>query len=33
MNFLSIFSGIEAVSAAWNPLGLGAMAFSEIDPC
>lgn len=32
MNFLSICSGIEAASVAWNPLGWVATAFSEIEP-
>ena len=31
MRFLSVCSGIEAVSVAWNPLGFEALAFSEID--
>ena len=30
INFLSVCSGIEAVSAACNPLGFQAVAFSEI---
>ncbi|MBT9176716.1 MAG: putative BsuMI modification methylase subunit YdiP [Firmicutes bacterium] len=35
MKFLSVCSGIEAVSLAWRPLGFEAAAFSEIDkfPC
>jgi DNA (cytosine-5)-methyltransferase 1 len=32
MNFLSVCSGIEAASCAWNPLGWHAAAFSEIEP-
>lgn len=32
MRFLSICSGIEAASVAWQPLGWKAVAFSEIDP-
>jgi DNA (cytosine-5)-methyltransferase 1 len=32
MKFLSLFSGIEAASVAWNPLGWHAVAFCEIDP-
>mgnify|MGYP003583348564 CR=1 FL=1 len=32
MRFLSICSGIEAASVAWNPLGWEAAAFSEIEP-
>lgn len=32
MRFLSVCSGIEAASAAWNPLGWEAVAFSEIEP-
>lgn len=32
MKFLSLCSGIEAASVAWNPLGWEAVAFSEIEP-
>lgn len=32
MKFLSVCSGIEAASVAWNPLGWEAVAFSEIEP-
>jgi DNA (cytosine-5)-methyltransferase 1 len=32
MNYLSVFSGIEAASAAWKPLGFKPLGFSEIDP-
>lgn len=32
MRYLSLFSGIEAASAAWEPLGWKPVAFSEIDP-
>lgn len=32
MKFLSVCSGIEAASAAWNPIGWKALAFSEIEP-
>lgn len=32
MKFLSVCSGIEAASVAWNPLGWRAVAFSEIEP-
>lgn len=32
MNFLSLFSGIEAASAAWTPRGWRCIAVSEIDP-
>lgn len=32
MRYVSLFSGIEAASVAWGPLGWEAMAFSEIDP-
>jgi DNA (cytosine-5)-methyltransferase 1 len=32
MNFLSVCSGIEAASVAWNPLGWEAVGFSDIDP-
>jgi len=31
LRFLSVCSGIEAASVAWNPLGWQAVAFSEID--
>lgn len=31
MNYISIFSGIESVSCAWEPLGFQALVFSEID--
>lgn len=30
--FLSLFSGIEAASVAWGPLGWKAAAFAEIEP-
>jgi DNA (cytosine-5)-methyltransferase 1 len=32
MRFLSVCSGIEAASVAWNPLGWHAAAFAEIEP-
>lgn len=32
MRYVSLFSGIEAASVAWEPLGWEPMAFSEIDP-
>ena len=32
MRYLSLFSGIEAASIAWAPLGWEPVAFSEIDP-
>lgn len=32
MRYLSLCSGIEAASVAWQPLGWVAQAFSEIDP-
>lgn len=32
MNYISLFSGIEAASVAWGPLGWNPVAFSEIDP-
>jgi DNA (cytosine-5)-methyltransferase 1 len=32
MTYLSVFSGIEAASAAWVGLGFEALGFSEIDP-
>lgn len=31
MRYLSVFSGVEAASLAWEPLGWEPMAFSEID--
>jgi len=32
MNFISVCSGIEAASVAWNPIGWKAVGFSEIEP-
>lgn len=32
MKYISLFSGIEAASVAWEPLGWEPMAFSEIEP-
>ena len=32
MRYVSLFSGIEAASVAWQDLGWEAVAFSEIDP-
>lgn len=32
MRYLSLFSGIEAASVAWGPLGWEPMAFCEVDP-
>jgi DNA (cytosine-5)-methyltransferase 1 len=32
MRYLSLFSGIEATSLAWQLLGWTPVAFSEIDP-
>jgi len=32
MKFISVCSGIEAASVAWNPIGWKAVAFSEIEP-
>jgi len=32
MKFLSVCSGIEAASVAWNPIGWEAVGFSEIEP-
>lgn len=32
MKYISIFSGIEAATVAWHPLGWEPLAFSEIDP-
>lgn len=31
MKFLSVFSGIDAASVAWEPLGMKAVGFSEIE--
>jgi len=32
MRYLSLFSGIEAASVAWHPLGWQPVAFAEIEP-
>lgn len=32
MRYVSLFSGIEAASVAWQPLGWEAVAFAEIEP-
>lgn len=32
MRYISLFSGIEAASAAWAPLGWEPLAFAEIEP-
>lgn len=32
MEYISLFSGIEAVSCAWEPLGMKPVVFAEIDP-
>ena len=32
MRYVSVFSGIEAASVAWKPLGWEPLAFSEIEP-
>ena len=32
MRFLSLFSGIEAASVAWTPIGWKCVGFSEIEP-
>ena len=32
MNYLSLFSGIEAATAAWHPLGWRCVGVSEIEP-
>lgn len=32
MKFLSLFSGIEACSVAWKPLGWECVGFSEVEP-
>lgn len=32
LTYISLFSGIEAASVAWEPLGFQPLAFAEIDP-
>ena len=32
MRYVSIFSGVEAATLAWEPLGWEPVAFSEIEP-
>ena len=32
MRFISLFSGIESASAAWEPMGWAPVCFSEIEP-
>lgn len=32
IRYISLFSGIEAATVAWQPLGWKPIAFSEIDP-
>lgn len=32
MRYVSLFSGIEAVTVAWEPLGWEPVAFAEVDP-
>jgi len=32
VRYLSLFSGIEAASVAWEPLGWQPVAFAEIEP-
>ena len=32
MRYVSLFSGVEAASVAWEPLGWEPMAFAEIEP-
>ena len=32
LTYISIFSGIEAASVAWEPLGFRPLAFAEVDP-
>ena len=32
LTYISLFSGIEAASVAWEPLGFKPLAFAEIDP-
>ena len=32
LDYISLFSGIEAASVAWEPLGWNPVAFAEIEP-
>lgn len=32
MRYISLFSGVEAATLAWRPLGFEAVAFAEIEP-
>ena len=32
MRYISLFSGIEAASVAWQPLGWEPVAFAEVEP-
>ena len=32
MKYISLFSGIEAASVAWQPLGWTPIAYAEIEP-
>jgi DNA (cytosine-5)-methyltransferase 1 len=32
LRYASLFSGIEAATVAWNPLGWESVAYSEVDP-
>lgn len=32
LSYLSVCSGIEAATVAWEPLGFTALAYSEIEP-
>jgi DNA (cytosine-5)-methyltransferase 1 len=32
MRYLSVFSGIEAATVAWHPLGWSPVAFAEVEP-
>ncbi len=32
MRYVSLFSGIEAASVAWGPLGFEPVAFAEVEP-
>lgn len=32
MRYVSLFSGIEAATVAWEPLGWEPVAFAEVDP-
>ena len=32
MRYMSLFSGIEAATVAWAPLGWAPVCFAELDP-